>query len=307
MKTYNCIKDFKSNKNTVVTIGAFDGVHLGHQAIFKQMQDEAKKINGETVVITFSPHPRIVLGNNTANLKFIKTEKNKLQCIEKAGIDHLIIVEFTREFASLPPEIFIKNYIVDFIHPKVFIIGYDNHFGNNREGSLDILKSLAKQYGFVVKKVDAVIIDDIIVSSTEIRNLLTQGNITEANKLLGQEYSITGKVVRGQSIGHNLGFPTANIEVADEYKLIAAVGVYACRVHCLDKIYKGMSNIGFRPTIDNGDLTIEVNIFDFNKVIYGKEITISFVKRMRDEKKFKNIEALKTQLALDKIKALKIL
>jgi len=307
VKTYNCIKDFKSAKNTVVTIGAFDGVHLGHQAIFKQMQDEAKKIDGETVVITFSPHPRIVLGIDTANLKFIKTEKNKLLCIEKAGIDHLIIVEFTREFASLSSETFIKNYIVDFIHPKVFIIGYDNHFGNNREGSLDILKSLCKQYGFVVKKVDAIVIDDITISSTEIRNLLTQGNIMEANKLLGQEYSITGKVVRGQSIGHNLGFPTANIEVADEYKLIAAVGVYACRVHCLDKIYKGMSNIGFRPTIDNGDLTIEVNIFDFNKVIYGKEITISFVKRMRDENKFENIKALKTQLALDKIVALSIL
>ena len=307
MKTYNCIKDFKSAKNTVVTIGAFDGVHLGHQAIFKAMQEEAKKINGETVVITFSPHPRIVLGIDNTNLNFIKTEKNKLQCIEKAGIDHLIIVKFTKEFASIPSDIFIREYIVDFIHPKVFIIGYDNHFGNNREGSIDILKNLSNQFKFIVKKVDAIVIDAITVSSTEIRNLLTQGDITRANKLLGQEYSITGKVIRGQSIGHNLGFPTANIEVADEYKLIADVGVYACRVHCLDKIYKGMSNIGFRPTIDNGDLTIEVNIFDFNKVIYGKEITISFVKRMRDERKFENIEALKAQLALDKIESLRIL
>ena len=150
MKTYNCIKDFKSTKNTVVTIGAFDGVHLGHQAIFKQMRDEAKKIDGETVVITFSPHPRIVLGIDNTNLKFIKTEINKLQCIEKAGIDHLIIVEFTREFASIPSDIFIKEYIVDFIHPKVFIIGYDNHFGSNREGSIDILKTLSNQFGFFV-------------------------------------------------------------------------------------------------------------------------------------------------------------
>ena len=307
MKIYNCIKDFNSDKNTIVTIGAFDGVHLGHQAIFKQMQDEAKKIDGETVVITFSPHPRIVLGIDNANLKFVKTEKNKLQCIERAGIDHLIIVQFTREFASLPPQKFIKDYIVDFIHPKVFIIGYDSQFGNNREGSLSVLKSLCKQYGFIVKKVDAVVVDNTTVSSTEIRNMLTKGDIAEANSFLGHEYSITGKVVRGQSIGHNIGFPTANIEVADEYKLIAAVGVYACRVHCLEKNYKGMSNIGFRPTIDNGDLTIEVNIFDFNKVIYGKEITISFVKRMRDEHKFENIEALKAQLALDKIKALSIL
>lgn len=307
MKTYNCIKDFSSTKETIVTIGAFDGVHLGHQAVFKQMQNEAKKIDGETVVITFSPHPRIVLGNDNTDLKFIKTEKNKLQCIEKAGINHLIIVEFTKEFALTPSDVFIKDYIVDYIHPKVFIIGYDHQFGSKREGSKDILENLGKKYGFRVKKVEAHDIDGVTISSTKIRNLLSEGNITDANKLLGHEYSITGKVVRGQSIGHNIGFPTANIEVADEYKLIAAVGVYACRVHCLGSIYNGMSNIGFRPTIDNGELAIEVNIFDFNSVIYGKEITISFVKRMRDEVKFENIEALKAQLALDKIEAQRIL
>jgi len=307
VKTYNCIKDFSSAKNTVVTIGAFDGVHLGHQEVFKQMLNEAEKIDGETVVITFSPHPRIVLGKDNTNLKFIKTERNKLQCIENAGIDHLIIVEFTKEFASIPSDVFIKDYIVNYIHPKVFIIGHDHQFGSNREGSKDVLELLSKKYGFVVKRVEAHDIDGVTISSTKIRNLLTEGNITEANKLLGHEYSITGKVIRGQSIGHNIGFPTANIKVADEYKLIAAVGVYACRVHCLGKTYKGMSNIGHRPTIDNGDLAIEVNIFDFNSVIYGKEITISFVKRMRDEVKFENIEALKTQLALDKIEAQRIL
>ncbi len=307
MKIYNCINDFKPNKNTVVTIGAFDGVHLGHQSVFNKMKLEAKKIDGETVVITFSPHPRIVLGTDSSSLKFIKTERKKLQHIEDAGIDNLIIIEFTKEFASISSDVFIKDYIVKFIHPKVFIIGYDHQFGNSRKGSINLLEKMGSKYGFAVIKVEAHDIDGLTISSTKIRSLLTEGNISEANKLLGHEYSITGKVVRGQSVGHNIGFPTANIEVADEYKLIAAVGVYACRVFCTDKVYKGMSNIGFRPTIDHGDLTIEVNIFNFNKVIYGKEITISFVKRMRDEHKFKNIDALKAQLALDRVAAHKIL
>jgi len=312
LKIYNCIKDFKPVNNAVVTIGTFDGVHLGHQAVFNQMKVEATKISGETVVVTFYPHPRIVLEQENSNLKFIKTQEKKIQHIEKAGINHLIIVEFTKEFAKTTSEVFIKNLIIDIIHPKILIIGYDHQFGNNREGSFELLNRLGKQSGFDVKQVDAKNIGKTTISSTKIRDLLIQGDITVANKLLGHEYSITGKVVRGQSIGHNIGFPTANIEVSDEYKLIAAVGVYACRVHYMDETYKGMANIGFRPTIDkvnilNVWITIEVNIFDFNKVIYGKDITISFVKRMRDEHKFENIEALKTQLALDKINTLKIL
>ena len=312
MKIYNCIKDFKPVNNAVVTIGTFDGVHLGHQAVFNQMKVEATKIGGETVVVTFYPHPRIVLEQENSNLKFIKTQEKKIQHIEKAGINHLIIVEFTKEFAKTTSEVFIKNLIIDIIHPKILISGYDHQFGNNREGSFELLNRLGKQSGFDVKQVDAKNIGKTTISSTKIRDLLIQGDITAANKLLGHEYSITGKVVRGQSIGHNIGFPTANIEVSDEYKLIAAVGVYACRVHYMDETYKGMANIGFRPTIDkvnilNVWITIEVNIFDFNKVIYGKDITISFVKRMRDEHKFENIEALKTQLALDKINTLKIL
>jgi len=312
LKIYNCIKDFKPVNNAVVTIGTFDGVHLGHQAVFNQMKVEATKIGGETVVVTFYPHPRIVLEQENSNLKFIKTQEKKIQHIEKAGINHLIIVEFTKEFAKTTSEVFIKNLIIDIIHPKILIIGYDHQFGNNREGSFELLNRLGKQSGFDVKQVDAKNIGKTTISSTKIRDLLIQGDITVANKLLGHEYSITGKVVRGQSIGHNIGFPTANIEVSDEYKLIAAVGVYACRVHYMDETYKGMANIGFRPTIDkvnilNVWITIEVNIFDFNKVIYGKDITISFVKRMRDEHKFENIEALKTQLALDKINTLKIL
>lgn len=307
MKIYSCIKDFNPVKNAIVTIGTFDGVHLGHQAVFNQMKAEAKKRNGETVVVTFYPHPRIVLGLDSANLKFIKTQEKKIQCIERAGIDHLIIVEFTKEFAKTSSEVFIKELIIDKIKPKVLIIGYDHQFGKDREGSFKQLMELSTQHNFIVRKIEEQDVEGVTISSTIIRNLLNQGEITEANRLLGHEYSITGIVVRGQSIGHNLGFPTANIEVEDEYKLIAAVGVYACRVYYGNKEYKGMSNIGHRPTIDHGDLTIEVNIFDFNKPIYGEEITITFVQRMRDEHKFENIEALKEQLAKDKIEALRIL
>ena len=312
MKIYNCIKDFVPVNNPVVTIGTFDGVHLGHQAVFNQMKTDAKAIEGETVVITFYPHPRIILGSDSSDLKFIKTEKKKIEHIKKAGIDNLIIIEFTKEFASQSSENFIKNLIVDYIHPKELIIGYDHQFGSNREGSFDLLKNMGNKYHFDVKKVEEQDVDEITISSTIIRNLLNKGEIIKANRLLGHEYSITGKVVKGQSIGHNLGFPTANIEVADEYKLIAAIGVYACRVNIDGNCYKGMSNIGYRPTInkkenpDNG-ITIEVNIFDFNDNLYGQEITISFVDWLRDEHKFENKEALSNQLTKDKVHALSLL
>jgi len=307
LKIYNCIKDFEPVENAVITIGTFDGVHLGHQAIFKKMKEEAVRIGGKTVVITFFPHPRIVLGLDSKNLKFINTQEKKINRIEAAGIDYLVIINFTKEFARLSSEEFLREFVYKKVHPVKVITGYDHHFGKNREGSYDFLLKMGKELGFEVEKVDAVYVQDVKVSSTKIRDFLKAGKIRAANAFLGYEYSITGKVVKGKSIGHDLGFPTANIEVADEYKLIAAVGVYACRVEYMGKTYKGMSNIGYRPTIDEGDLTIEVNIFDFDKDIYGEEITISFVDRMRDEKKFESLEALKIQLAKDQEHALGLL
>lgn len=276
------------------------------------MKNAANNIGGETVVITFYPHPRLVLGKNTSDLKFIKTEKKKIEHIKKAGIDNLIIIEFTKKFARTSSEGFIADSIVDYINPKVFIIGYDHQFGSNREGSYELLQHLGSKHNFRVMKVEEQDKEEITVSSTVIRNLLNNGDINRANRLLGHEYSITGKVVKGQSIGHNIGFPTANIEVADEYKLIAAIGVYACRVWYDGSCYKGMSNIGYRPTIDKSEnpdsgITIEVNIFDFNSSIYGKEITISFVDWMRDERKFESKEALSEQLSKDKLHAMRIL
>ena len=291
----------------MVTIGTFDGVHLGHQAIFNKMKEEAEKIDGETVVITFFPHPRIVLGLDSKNLKFINTQEKKINRIDEAGIDHLVIVSFTKQFAGMSSEEFIRNLVIQKIKPAKVIIGYDHHFGKNREGSLELVSRMGMEFGFEVEAVEAQLAGGTIVSSTKIRDLLHEGRVRQANELLGYEYSITGKVVTGKSIGRKLGFPTANIEISDEYKLIAAVGVYACRVEWMGNMYQGMSNIGFRPTINHGNLTIEVNIFDFDKNIYGEEITISFVERMRDEKKFESLEALTAQLVKDKEATLKIL
>ncbi len=311
MKIYNCINDFKPVENTVITIGTFDGVHLGHKAIFEKMRADALEINGETVVITFFPHPRLVLGLDSSGLKFINTQERKINRLEEAGIDHLIIVRFTKQFAGMSSEEFIEKLVVKKIKPSKLIIGYDHHFGKNRSGSFDELKKMGEANGFTVESIEEQKTNDYTVSSTKIRKFLNSGKVSAANKLLGYEYSITGKVVMGNQIGRTIGFPTANISIADEYKLIAAVGVYACRVKWMRNTYKGMSNIGYRPTIDHGklkgELTIEVNIFDFDQEIYDEQITICFVDRMRDEEKFDNIESLKNQLARDKKEALKLL
>lgn len=300
MKIYQCIHDFEAVAHPIVTIGTFDGVHLGHQAIFSKMKEEAKKTGGETVVITFFPHPRLVLYQDSVNLKFINTREKKIERLEKIDIDHLIIIPFTKEFAQNSSEQFVTDYVVKYVHPDKVIIGYDHHFGKNREGNIQLLESLKHKFGYEVKEVPPFYVGGLPVSSTRIRNLLHTGNVKEANRMLGYEYAITGSVVRGNAIGHKIGFPTANLEIPNEYKLIAANGVYACRVLIGDRLFKGMSNIGVRPTIDHGDLTIEVNIFNFDEDIYGRKITIQFVDRLRDEKKFENLEALKAQLAKDK-------
>jgi riboflavin kinase/FMN adenylyltransferase len=300
LKIYQDIKDFQGVKNPIVTIGTFDGVHLGHQSIFSQMKKEAQRVNGETVVITFFPHPRLVLYQDSVNLKFINTREKKIERLQKSGVDHLIIIPFTKAFAQNSSEQFISDYVVKYVHPRMIIIGYDHHFGKDREGNIVLLERLKSRYGYEVQEVPPFYVDGSPVSSTRIRNLLHEGNVKEANRMLGYDYAITGEVVRGKALGRKIGYPTANIEIPDEYKLIAANGVYACRVLIGNQIYKGMGNIGVRPTIDHGDLTIEVNIFNFDQDIYGEKITIEFVDRLRDEKKFKDINALKKQLAKDK-------
>ena len=299
MKIYHGLEEFKSAKNPVVTVGTFDGVHLGHSKIFERMTVLAKSCDGETVVITFDPHPRLVVHPDSKNLKFINTRERKYELIENNGIDHLIIIPFTREFSNTHADTFIEDILVKKIGVHELVVGYDHHFGKNREGSFNALEDLAEKFNFGLEQISARDIDDIAISSTKIRNALKEGDISFANELLGYEYSITGTVVGGNKIGRKIGFPTANIEIEDEYKLIMAIGVYACRVQWKGKTYQGMGNIGYRPTINNSDLTIEVNIFDFDEEIYGETITIFFVDRIRNEVKFENLEALKAQLTRD--------
>ncbi len=307
MKIYKNIEDFKGVKNPIVTIGTFDGVHVGHQKIIDRMRAVANKVDGETVLLTFYPHPRLVIHPDSKNLRFINIQKRKIELLEKAGIDHLIIIPFTKEFSKLTSNQFIKEYIAEKIQARKLIIGYDHHFGKNRLGDFSILYDLGKKYNFEVEKIPAQDVENIAVSSTKIRKALNEGKIKIANNLLGYEYSITGVVVQGNKIGRTIGFPTANIELEDEYKLITANGVYASRVEYEGVIYQGMSNIGVRPTVNHSDLTIEVNIFDFDKEIYGETISIYFVDRIRSEVKFDDLEALKTQLILDKETVKKLL
>lgn len=300
MKIYKGLEGFKKVRNPVVTVGTFDGVHIGHSKIFQKMAGIAKACGGETVVVTFHPHPRLVIHHDSKDLKFINTQERKYGLIEKTGIDHLVIIPFTIEFATTDAGTFVKDILVDKIGVYELVVGYDHHFGKNREGSFEELSGLAAKWNFRVEQIPEQDINNIAISSTKIRNALKDGDIKTANILLGYEYSITGIVVEGNRIGHKIGFPTANIKLQDEYKLITAIGVYACRIQYKGKIYLGMGNIGYRPTINNSDLTIEVHIFDFNEEIYGETITIFFVDRIRDEVKFKNLDALKAQLIHDR-------
>ena len=310
MKVYRNIIETRNIPNAVVTIGTFDGVHLGHQAIFNKMKSLAQEIGGETVVVTFEPHPRQVLNIESSNLRFLCTPEEKLQKFEEFGIDNVVIINFTKEFSRTPSDVFIKDYIIDNIKPAYIVVGYDHHFGKNRMGDFDLLNEMMKQYNFKVERIEAQDVENIAVSSTKIRNALATGNVKAANRLLGYTYSITAEVVVGNKIGRTLGFPTANLELPREYMLINNRGVYACLVDYDGKTYKAMANIGHRPTI--GDRSednplIEVNLFDFDGDLYGKQIHVRFIDSIRDEEKFKGLEALKTQLAQDREKAYKLL
>jgi riboflavin kinase/FMN adenylyltransferase len=310
MRIINNSIQARNIKNAVVTIGTFDGVHLGHQAIFNEMRRLADKVNGETVVVTFHPHPRQVLAIGTEKLRFICSQEEKLKKFEEFGIDNVVIIPFTKEFASTPSDEFIKNYIIERIHPAVIVVGYDHHFGKNRMGDFQMLNELGAQYGFKTVQVEAQDINEVAVSSTKIRNFLWTGNVKAANELLGYPYSVTGLVIRGNEIGRTIGFPTANLDIPNEFMMINNPGVYACRTEINGKRYDAMANTGTRPTIGDradGDFIIEVNVFDFEGDLYGKTLKVWFIERIRDEVKFNGLEALKNQLHQDREEAKKIL
>ena len=300
MKIYHNFTDFVKVPNAIVTIGTFDGVHQGHRAILSDMVNAAKAIGGETVVITFYPHPRQVLNINSANLRFITTQEDKIKHLEDIGIDNLIIVNFTKEFSRVPSDVFIRDYVIETINPAKIVIGYDHHFGKNRTGDFGLLQDLAKQYNFEVQRIEAHDVENIAVSSTKIRISLQRGDVEHANMLLGYQYSYAGKVVSGNKIGRELGYRTANLDVEQEYRLIEMPGVYATYVDLQGKVYKSMTYIGKKPTINAGEEEcIEVHIFDFDGDIYEKDLKIRFVKRIRDERKFDSLEDLKRQLEID--------
>ena len=307
MKIYYDINDFEQVPNAVVTIGTFDGVHRGHQEILRNMVNRAKEIGGESVVVTFYPHPRQVLSHDSG-IRFISTQEEKIAHLEALGIDNLIIIKFTKEFAAIPSEDFIKDYLVKNIQPTVLIIGYDHHFGKGRTGDFGMLYELGSQYHFKVEKIQEQDVDNVAVSSTKIRHFLENGDIKHANMLLGYEFSYTGKVVHGQQVGHKMGYPTANIEVAEEFQLIEKQGVYATFAEIGGRSYPAMTYIGKRPTMeDNRPQSIETHIISFDGTLYDKEIKIRFVDFVRDDKKFDNFEALKRQIGIDEQQIINIL
>jgi riboflavin kinase / FMN adenylyltransferase len=295
-------------RNPVISIGIFDGVHKGHAAIFNRVRQRAAELDGESVIVTFWPHPRLVLGSDTSQLKFLTTMDEKRMLIEKHEIDHLIILEFTREFSRLPACRFIKEYLVDGVGLKHLVFGYDHHFGHKREGNFENLKGCAAIYNFSLEQLEPVMEADHRISSSAIREALLTGNVRLAGDLLSYLYMIEGKIVGGKQVGRIIGFPTANIEVFDNHKLIPADGVYAVEVVMGHRVYKGMMNIGFRPTISKGkEKTMETHIIDFEGDIYNRNISIRFVERIRNEQRFSSLDHLKEQIARDKVAALQIL
>jgi len=307
VKVYRSIEEFENKGKTAVTIGTYDGVHSGHQVIIKQLKDEAKKIAGESVLLTFFPHPRMVLYPDDNDLRLLNTIEERIELLDKAGIDHLIIHPFSKEFSRLSSTEFVRDILVNQLNVASLVIGYDHHFGRNREGSFEHLQELAPLYDFKVEEIAAQAIQQVNISSTKIRNSLNNGEINAANQFLGYNYFIEGTVVEGNQKGREIGFPTANIKVDEWYKLVPAKGVYAVKIFIDNTCYDGMLNIGTRPTIDGTTETIEVNIFNFNQNIYNKTVRIEFYERIRNEQKFEQFSDLKKQLEIDKEKTIQVL
>lgn len=300
MKIFQDLTAINSIPNPVLTIGTFDGVHVGHQKILQQVKKEAEKIGGESVLFTFFPHPRMVLYPESHGLKLLQTQEEKMAKLARVGVENCIVYPFTFDFSRLSAIEFVRDILVNKLQIKKLVIGYDHQFGKNREGNIEFLKEICEVYGFEVIEIPAQDIDAVNVSSTKIRKAILYGDLAKANEYLGERFELTGTVVHGQAIGKTIGFPTANIQVNSELKLIPGNGVYAVTVSLKDSDYIGMLNIGNRPTVnDSADRTIEVHILDFIGEIYAEEITVKFIDKLRDEKQFKDLQELQNQLKED--------
>jgi riboflavin kinase/FMN adenylyltransferase len=303
LRVHTDIDHFDPIKKAFLTTGTFDGVHLGHRVILEKIIKQAKAEGGESVLLTFHPHPRLVLFPEDTNLKLLTTQPEKIKLLEEIGLDHLIIQKFTPEFSRMKAYDYVRDILVNKIGVHKLIIGYDHQFGRNREGSIEQLRELTPLFNFSIEEIPAQDIDEVKISSTKIRTALLEGDIQQADRYLGYAYTLSGEVVHGNQLGRTIGFKTANLLVSDQHKLIPADGVYAVKVCIKDKELEGMMNIGRRPTLENPDagIILEVHIFNFDADLYNKVLRLKFFKRIRDEKKFESIQALKEQLHLDKI------
>jgi riboflavin kinase/FMN adenylyltransferase len=304
--------ELPSFKNAVITIGTFDGVHLGHRQIITQLIEEAKAVGGESVIITFFPHPRSVISGGQSTIKLLGTLEEKIALLSNTGIDHLVIIPFNLAFSNQSADEYISQFLVKLFHPHTIIIGYDHRFGKNRVGDYQLLVANGRELGFAVKEIPEHILNEIVISSTKVRKALLDTDISTANKFLGYEYFFEGEIIKGNQLGRTIGYPTANLKIATEEKLIPGNGVYAVHASILEAglentKLKGMMNIGIRPTIDGVHRVIEVHLFDFDQDIYDKTLKVSIHSYLRAEQKFAGLEALKEQLGKDKIMAQKAL
>ena len=298
MKTINNIYNFSGTEKTYITIGTFDGVHFGHQKIIEKLVLEAKLAGKKSILLTFFPHPRMVLQKDS-KIALINTIKERETLLAKTGLDYLIIHPFSKEFSMITALDFVENLLVNKLNVSKLIIGYDHHFGKNREGNIKQLTGYSKQYNFNVEEIPAQDIDEVSVSSTKIRAALASGNLKTANNYLGYSFMISGTVVNGKQLGGKIGFPTANIDVKESYKLIPKTGVYVVQSLIENQVVFGMMNIGNRPTVDGDYQTIEVHFFDFDKNLYNKQLTIELIYFLRDEHKFDSVASLIVQLKKD--------
>ena len=305
MQVHRSIDNLPAFSNAVITIGTFDGVHEGHKKIIDALMREARSVQGEAIIVTFHPHPRKVVNPNE-HLQLINTLHEKIELLEKSGIDHLVIVPFNQQFASQTANEYIENFLISRFHPHTIIIGYDHHFGKGRQGNFMLLAEKADRYNYRLLEIPKYILQEVAVSSTQIRNALLESDVQTANKLLGYNFFFEGLVIKGDQLGRKLGYPTANLEYTDSDKIHLGHGVYAAYAEVDGITYKGMLSVGNRPTLENSNERVEVNIFDFDREIYGETIRVQVKKYLRKQEKYSSLDELKNQLAIDKENSLAV-